>query len=485
MMIQKRFSLYFVLGIIIVLIASFSVAIISSYSYFQTKQNLQKTIHTHANDSLEKLSKLLIPYIESYSATEYTNILRWEMKNSSISAVVIEDYAMGKVLGVPSFNNGLLRDTNWDIVNYDQSNNLHKKLLANSYYSQHSPIVNKYNEKIAQITIYSTDKFMQEQLDNIIKQSVIFTILISLVLIVLSFILIHGIIIRPLEKIITILTKNSSNETSLKPIPQNGFKEIHLLALSINQMIHSIKQSQKQIQQKDILLHNQSRFASMGEMIGNIAHQWRQPLNALSITIQKMQRYYEMGKLDEETLNKSIDKSMNLIQKMSSTVDDFMGFFREDKIKISFDVSMAIDETISLLEASIKNNFINLDFKKPSKEITILGYKGEFTQVILNIISNAKDAIKEKNIQNPQIDINLQDQDGFVYVQICDNAGGIPNEIIDKIFDPYFTTKEEGKGTGIGLYMSKVIIEKNMEGNLSIYNTDQGACFVIKLPHTQ
>jgi signal transduction histidine kinase len=485
MMIQKRFSLYFVLGIIIVLIASFSVAIISSYSYFQTKQNLQKTIHTHANDSLEKLSKLLVPYIESYSATEYTNILRWEMKNSSISAVVIEDYAMGKVLGVPSFNNGLLRDTNWDIVNYDQSNNLHKKLLDNSYYNQHSPIVNKYNEKIAQITIYSTDKFMQEQLDNIIKQSVIFTLLISLVLIILSFILIHGVIIRPLEKIITILTKNSSNENSLNPIPQNGFKEIHLLALSINQMIHSIKQSQKQIQQKDILLHNQSRFASMGEMIGNIAHQWRQPLNALSITIQKMQRYYEMGKLDEETLNKSVDKSMNLIQKMSSTVDDFMGFFREDKIKISFDVSMAIDETISLLEASIKNNFINLDFKKPSKEITILGYKGEFTQVILNIISNAKDAIKEKNIQNPQIDITLQDQDGFVYVQICDNAGGIPNEIIDKIFDPYFTTKEEGKGTGIGLYMSKVIIEKNMEGNLSIYNTDQGACFVIKLPHTQ
>ena len=517
---QKKYSLYFILGLLIVLIATFSITLISTYQYIKTKNDLKENIKTRSSDSLEKLQQLLVPYLESYSVSEYENILTNEMRNKHILAIVVKDYNMGKVLGKEYLETGKTRDTNWNAIKYDSFNKSIKAKLLNSYLVQSDFIYNKNGIKIGEIFIYNTDRFMQSELKEIIKQSIYFIVFISVILIILSYFLIHRVIIKPLEKINESIKQNSIEGVLLKPIPQGGFQEIDAVSDTINKMIFSIKESQEKLtylnenlnnrviektkelqelnlslekriqeeleksQKKDLLLHNQSRFASMGEMIGNIAHQWRQPLNALSITIQKIQRYYELGKLDEESLDRSIEKSMNLIQKMSSTIDDFMGFFREDKVKLPFDVNEAIDETLTLLEASIKNNFINLQFQHTQEPIIVEGYKGEFTQVILNIISNAKDAIKENSISAPKIDVRLTKDETYIIIEICDNAGGIDEKIIDNIFDPYFTTKEESQGTGIGLYMSKIIIEQNMNGYLEVRNEKEGACFTIKLEHT-
>ncbi len=170
---------------------------------------------------------------------------------------------------------------------------------------------------------------------------------------------------------------------------------------------------------------------------------------------------------------------MKLVNFMSKTIDDFRNFFTIDKIQSEFDVKEKIEETINMLNAQLDNYEINIIIN--NKSFSVIGYVSEFQQVILNIINNAKDELIKKEITNKTIFIDIQNEDGLGIIKIQDNAGGIPNDILDRVFEPYFTTKEQGKGTGLGLYMSKMIIEENMKGKLCVGNTDEGAEFTIKM----
>ncbi len=247
-----------------------------------------------------------------------------------------------------------------------------------------------------------------------------------------------------------------------------------------NRVIDEISKRQKQEQ----LLIQQSKLAAMGEMIGNIAHQWRQPLNALSLVLQNIDFTYKVGDLDDEFMDKSITKANLLTSNMSKTIDDFRNFFKPNKEKKTFSLNKNILKSISMVDSALVNNNIKLN-KDINDPIEVFGFPNEFSQVLLNIINNAKDALIESKVENKEISISLKKEDKFAYITVLDNAGGIPSLIIDKIYDPYFTTKEEGKGTGIGLYMSKTIIEENMQGTLSTENVDNGAMFIIKIPITQ
>ncbi|MEF3192555.1 MAG: PAS domain S-box protein [Campylobacterales bacterium] len=245
--------------------------------------------------------------------------------------------------------------------------------------------------------------------------------------------------------------------------------------------------AKKQRDQEQMLIQ-QSKMAAMGEMIGVIAHQWRQPLNTLGIYIQDLQDAYEFNELDKKYLDEMVRRSMEQILFMSRTIDDFRNFFRVDKSAESFKAIGAVRSVASLLGAQIKNHMIELSIEQDGlndDELSVIGYPNEFKQVILNLINNAKDAIIERREREPSLDgrivVSLQRDEDRVIVLVCDNGGGIPPAIMDRIFEPYFTTKGEGKGTGIGLYMSKMIIEDNMGGKISAYNTDEGACFKIVL----
>ena len=242
-----------------------------------------------------------------------------------------------------------------------------------------------------------------------------------------------------------------------------------------------VKKQVQDIREKENLLIQQSKIAAMGEMLGNIAHQWRQPLNAVGLGIQKIKIYHEEGKLTDDNLDKTVKKSIILIKKMSTTIDDFRNFYKTDKIKKEFSVKDAVNETLSLIEASLKNSNIQIDILNINKCKNIIGYKNELEQVLLNIINNAKDALIENKTINPKITIEIVSKDDYININIYDNAGGIPHDICEKIFDPYFTTKDQGKGTGIGLYMSKIIINNSMNGELNVHNYKDGACFTIKL----
>ncbi len=235
-----------------------------------------------------------------------------------------------------------------------------------------------------------------------------------------------------------------------------------------------------EFKQKDSLLQQQSRQAAMGEMIGNIAHQWRQPLNALGLVLQNIYFEHQMGTVDDLFMERSVDKGKRLIQTMSKTIDDFRNFFKPNKLKERFNISEVINTMVDLIGASYQNNGIALELALDDS-LEIEGYSGEFSQVILNIMSNAKDAFIENSIVDKKVIISSHRESNNIIIEISDNAGGIPKDIIQKIFDPYFSTKEEGKGTGIGLYMSKTIIETNMRGKLSVKNINQGVIFKITL----
>ena len=234
--------------------------------------------------------------------------------------------------------------------------------------------------------------------------------------------------------------------------------------------------------QKDYLLIQQSKLATMGEMINAIAHQWRQPLNTLGLTIQDIKYAFSKNQIDESYIGAIIKDAMRQIKYMSKTIDDFRNFYKPTKEKKMFSLNKALVDSLSLVRARLEAHFFQINENYDDDLPEIVGYENEFKQALLNIITNSQDAADERGINYPAISVKTGKKDGYALLEIEDNCGGIPLDIIDRIFEPYYTTKEQGKGTGVGLYMSKTIIEENMSGYLEVSNTKDGARFTIRLP---
>lgn len=270
----------------------------------------------------------------------------------------------------------------------------------------------------------------------------------------------------------TRLTQNTNN------VSLNELKNM------INNMIGNLeekiqKEINQRLQQEQILIQ-QSKLAAMGEMIGNIAHQWRQPLAQISAIHMNMKVTYDFEKFTKEYLDTKIKEANKLTSYMSQTIDDFQNFFKPQGEKELFSIEKACREAYFIVESSLKYHGIDLSFDV-KEDSEVLGYKNEFSQVILNLISNAKDIILERKTKNPQINIEIKAGEHYALVKVEDNAGGVKENIIDKIFDPYFTTRHKTQGTGIGLYMAKNIIERNMHGFINVKNSEQGAIFIVKV----
>jgi len=236
------------------------------------------------------------------------------------------------------------------------------------------------------------------------------------------------------------------------------------------------------LDKKQELLFMQSRFASLGQMIANIAHQWRQPLSELNLTLFSIKKASE--KSEKENVLKYYNESKKLIKDMSRTIEDFSNFFNPNKKTVSFYLTNAITDAIEILKNDIKKNNINIKIK--SEDILVNGISNELTQVIINIILNAKDAFLINSIANKQIDITISKSyiglEVFAFIIIKDNAGGIKEENLERIFEPYFTTKHSSLGTGIGLFISNLIIQKSLNGTIEAINEDEGAKFTIIIP---
>ncbi|MDT8338820.1 MAG: HAMP domain-containing sensor histidine kinase, partial [Sulfurimonas sp.] len=234
-----------------------------------------------------------------------------------------------------------------------------------------------------------------------------------------------------------------------------------------------------QAQRLELLLSNQSKLAELGEMVANIAHQWRQPLTRVSLILQNLGAFKAKEKMSDKLFNDSMQSALSQIEFMSNTVDNFKDFYKNDTNKVEFFIEDALQSVLNIIGEPMRHSNIKLSINS-SQKTTLFANKNEFSQVLLNLIVNAKDAIEERAVQDGKIDINIREENSTIIIEVCDNALGIEDELKEKIFDPYFSTKRD-KGTGIGLYLAKTIIEDKMGGKLSVDNSQEGAVFTIKL----
>lgn len=241
----------------------------------------------------------------------------------------------------------------------------------------------------------------------------------------------------------------------------------------------------ERVQQKQFLIQ-QSKLAEMGDMVAAIAHQWNEPLIELSAQVQDIQTSYLLNELKDVDVKDFVNDSMVQIKYMSKTLSDFRNFLKPSTKKKLFSISKALNEINEIIGKQIFYSNINMKFnyKNKNEELLIYGYENEFKQVLLNLINNAKNKILERNNDHNNkgnIDINIQRDKNYNIIEICDDGGAIEDKIINSIFQPYFTTKKDG--TGIGLYMAKVIIEDKMRGSITVRNDHENVIFTIKLPH--
>ena len=260
-------------------------------------------------------------------------------------------------------------------------------------------------------------------------------------------------------------------------------KELALEQLEIlnKNLSKKIQEKVNELRQKDVLLMNQSKLVALGEMLNMIAHQWRQPLNALSASAIHLELKMEMtDEIEKDEIIEFIQFVQEEVQRLSATIDDFMNFSRPDEKEEEFYFNDVLNEVIKLIKIQLKNHNINIEFDIHNN-LKLNTYKKVVEHILLNLISNARDALDESDVEDKKIKIYTKEGKDFIEVIVYDNGKKIPPDVADRIFEPYFTTKEEGKGTGLGLYMSKKLAREKLGGDLYFENREDGVAFILKL----
>lgn len=248
-----------------------------------------------------------------------------------------------------------------------------------------------------------------------------------------------------------------------------------------------------QNREKQQILLYQSRQAKMGEMLGNITHQWKQPLNSIHLIVVNLLDAYHYGEFNKEKLEKSAAKIDDIIDKMSNTIGDFTDFLKPEREQIRFNVNESIEKSISLMEESLEYNRIKVQFH-PLTDAFSYGSPNEFIHVIFNILDNGRDAVIESGAATKQISIDLdfiengagnsdKEKSKYIEIKICNSGDSISEDVLDRVFEPYFTTKDNKNGTGIGLYLSKIIIEERMGGKITLENIEGGVSCLVRIPY--
>lgn len=254
-------------------------------------------------------------------------------------------------------------------------------------------------------------------------------------------------------------------------------KSMYLIELTD---ISNEMQLRTELKQKDVQLFHKHKMAQMGEMINTIAHQWRQPLAIINTLVAISKEKLLHDKLDAKDLVTKLTSIEESTAYMSTTIEDFLQFHKPAKSKESFSVNDMLEKTLKIIRPTLDVAAIEILFEEINM-ISMHGYERELSQVIVALLSNARDELLSRNIQNPWIKIILEEKEGYLYLSIEDNAGGIEDEMLLKVFEPYFSTKEQKQGSGLGLYISKMIIETSMSGNIDVNNTENGAKFSMRV----
>jgi len=449
-----------------------SLTITSISIYFQLKKEYTEQIHQFEvdlnnikNNRLEILAQAI-----------------WTVDNDAINTFIKDLVDNKKIIYAQ------IKEEDKNLLSYGKNKfqNVMKKEF--DIYKQ----MNKKNYKIGKLIIVADLDPLYSYIQERATQTIFIEIFKILIISLLVIFVIKKFLINYLEKMASYANNLSLTNlhVPLKLKDMNTYEndEIDIVSNAINSMRTNLLNEIEKNKKKDTIFAQQTKMAAMGEMLGNIAHQWRQPLSVISTASSGIKIQHEMNILTDERLIESLDGITNSAQYLSTTIDDFRDFFRPNKEKVQFNLNTTFTKTLTLISNQFKNQEIELILD--IEDIDIIGLENELIQVLINILNNACDELKTKQNQRLLTFVNIYKKEDFVYIKIKDNAGGISQDIINRIFEPYFTTKHKAQGTGIGLYMSEEIISKHMDGEINIknityeYENEQytGAQFTIKLP---
>ncbi len=400
------------------------------------------------------------------------------------------DRAKGFVVIVKYWDEAFLKDLGSYGIAKVQLNRLAP--LHNDYMIADEIVLRDYRgSSVATLYLHMHNR-MSEVLDDYGMKDMQLNLAHTLILMLVFIALIAKYITFPLRDISLSLKQKSKEPLQKYVLQKNEYGEIAQALcdafetkVAMEEMnLHLEKSIQEEVEKnrlKDRMLFQQSKLAALGEMINNIAHQWRQPLNTISVIINRIFLESQTRKLTPLILEEEIKKLRGIIVHMSSTIDDFKDFFKPDKGKILFYLHACIEESLKITDGGIANHDITFEIECPP-DLALYGFKKELSHVFLVLINNAKDAISERDVVKGHIWIRAYEQEHYVIIEVLDNGGGVDKDKLPHLFDPFFTTKESVKGSGTGLYMAKQIIEQSMQGSIAVSNEAGGLMVSIVLP---
>jgi len=436
--------------------------------------------------------KAMVPIFENNkfigiieSITHFNSITRGLRNSDAIEPVIIVEEKFTKQLRENAFTNIFIQNhyianlsVDKKITEYLKNKDIDKfinkedYLVEDTYLIINTPIF--YNgEKLASFLSFKDINKIDTKDIKEYKQSVflylgLFLLLLGLVLFIISYYLYS-------KELRSLYDKLNENQEELRNL-NNSLKQ-------------TVDEEVRKNYKKNKVLFQQSKMAAMGEMIGNIAHQWRQPLSLITTAVSALKLKKELGILEDKDYTESFDLIINSANHLSNTIDDFRYFFTPNKDKSKTLTNDLLEKVFKLLSAEFKSK--NIKIIEEIEEIEITTYENELIQVLINILNNAKDElVKIEDLNARYISINISKIKNEIIFEVSDSAGGISENIIDRIFEPYFTTKHQSQGTGIGLYMSKEIVQKHLNADIQVSNkesifdnkTYKGAQFIISIP---
>jgi len=462
----------------ITVITVLSVSSVITYNEYNTK--IQKELDNEVNRINERLELILPSVIWNLQIKLVDEIIKTEAKSDIIDSIIVKDIDSSILASV------IKNDKN----NYNK--------ISNIFYE---------DEKISIIYINFNKNRLQESKEYIIKSLIVKVILILFILQVIFSFFVNKFIINNITRLKLGIISIAKNKNFEDDIQINTNDELHYLALEFNKMKDKLKSSWEELNNlnknleikvdDEVYKNNEiqkqlfksEKMASMGEMIANIAHQWRQPLSVISVLATGLKLRQEMGMVTTKFIDETCDNINTNTQYLSKTIDDFKNFLKGDKSKSEFYLKDQINSFLNIIKSSANQNNIQIITNIDSL-IKINSFESELTQCIINIYNNSKDAFIEHEVKNKLFIININKNEDEVVITLQDNGGGIPLDVIAKIFEPYFTTKHQSQGTGLGLHMTYNIIVERMSGNIEAINKEfiyenveyKGACFTISLP---